>query len=520
MNTKMKITGLLMLIIAGYVDAAVPPAGPGERLGGGQPSSIAEIRKINYIRSKYESAWKTNSADDITWIAGNIRDILDNKIATLELFRDKLDAALTRATKDGNIEWVKAAKTLLIKYIFSETMEYDALIDAMEAPQKEAEKQAYEALRKKRRTEKKQNEAKVALKESFKKLLTRSTSEQEYATRLADVYSKLTGITTRDEQASYDLLKELTKRASNVQGFLEYLRDVIGKNDEIMKVVGNEVKMLVSTLLYRIAKSYQDISQEDAMEGFIKASIAKDFGAMINIYRDFLNKSNKKAAIEEAYRMLNNSIKINDTQAIVDLYKHFLKGSARQGDALVLIFDYFMARERIIKAQLAAGEEIVPNESLVRLSAVFAGTAYVPEILVALQSFTKAKAIMSFDLLDEYQAAQVNRDINALRQLRSALINAGITSDLIDAQIISMGGERQSIEEEELAEALALSIKQQAPEAARPNIQERWNAARWSNDLSSLTQLRDEAVRAHVIDPILEVPLDADLAQALIESIQ
>ncbi len=530
--------GLLIVITPGYVDAAVPPEGPRTGAGAGQPSQLTEIRKLRYLKTKYEEAWKTNTPADIEWIAKNMDELLTNNVTTKTLLRAKLTPALDKASENGDIKWIEAAGPLLKKYIFSDPAEYDALVNAMQAPQKAAEAQAIEAERKLKSTEKKRREIRAALKDGFENLLMKSKSEKEYAKYLADTYAEMTGLATPNEQANHKLLNQLVERAFNAQDFLAYLRDVIGSNEEILNIVGDEVKMLTSNLLYRIPRPYQDITQKEAAAAFVNASIKKDFGAMINIYRDLLNAENRAIAVNETYRMLESALKDHDTQAIVDLYEHFLKDSELKRKALQLLFSYFIDQVRPIEERLAKDEPIEPDESLIKLSAVFNDTAYVPEVLAALQRFTRANAIMSLDLLDEYQAAQVNHDVNALLQLRSRLIDAGISRDIINAQIISMGGqippeavgpshippvarpaEHRPIGREELSQALTRAMEQQAAESEQ-RIQERWNEARRKGDLGELVELRDEAVRAQVIDPVLKTPLDEDLAKAIIESIQ
>lgn len=532
MNAIIRMISLLLVLVAGYIDAAVPPVAGGEQLGkSGTASQLAEIRKVRYLKSMYEADW--NVPENITRIAKNVGEIFANNIATQQALRAKLEAALDRASHDGDVEWVKAAEPLLKKYYPSE---YDALVGALLAPQKETEAQALEAEKERVRIEKEKKDIQATLAESFKKILMKSKAEREYAQHLAFIYSKITGLTTSNERANLKLLESLVERSANVQDFLEVLRDVIGKNEEIMNVVGDEVKMIVSNLLYRIAKPHADITQEDAMVAFIHASVSKDFGAMINIYRDLLNAENKKVASLEAFRMLKDAVMHHDTQAIVDLYKHFLMNSNHQGAALGMIFEYFMEQVRTMEERLAQSELIEPNESLAKLSAVFADTVYMPEVLPALRTFTGAKTLMSLDLLDEYSAAQVNRDVEALLRLRTSLIEAGISGDLIDAQIISMGGQPpeavgpsavpvvqkpgKPIGAEELSQALARAMEQQQAGAAKQNIQERWNAARKTGNVGELIELREEAVKAHVVDPMLEMPLDADLARAILESFQ
>jgi hypothetical protein len=238
-----------------------------------------------------------------------------------------------------------------------------------------------------------------------------------------------------------------TKQAGKTQNLEELFKnlDQLTENQNIMAVIGKELQQLRGHMLYRVWAAPQEIASNKtlAMQAFREAMVRNDFNAIINLYRDAIQKTSLES---EVMNILSNrfiqAIEQNDTTTVVDLYLNFFKGHDQEEASLLLMNEY--AQNLFERRNL---------EALQKLRVCFEHTQYMDSLLGAITSLQIDIGIIpstishdapqqqthGYDLWNEWQTACINRNLERLLALREQAIQNGIVdADVADAIIESI----------------------------------------------------------------------------------
>lgn len=324
------------------------------------------------------------------------------------------------ACQQGNIDWLKSNRDLLLEKHIVGRDELDTLLETLQAPQKEA-----------REKERKQAEQRIIAEQTYTaRMKAAKTPQMALKEGIANLYELRAG---KKDIFYHKLIA--TAGTENLERFFNLINE-LQQNSAIMDKVGQELQQLHSHMLYRVWESAKDLTsnKDVAFKVFQNAIAYKDTSAMINIYRDFLKNSPFQGkALDAVYNnFFMPAIERNDTTALIDLYTNFFSNSDRQEAALLLLVEY--AQTRIQKGD---------RERLQMLLICFENTAYEEEMKKALQQLTgrisPRGSSPKSTLYNEWQAACTNRDLEKLLQLRDEAIRQGIVEqDMANAIIESL----------------------------------------------------------------------------------
>ncbi len=354
-------------------------------------------------------------------------------------YKAALSKDFQRASETGDIEWLKQNKTAVAQQGIELLEVINGLIEAFEEPLKaQAEKaqiiarEREEAAQFKRERERKEHQACIAYMKSTKSI-------QGMVERLAKLYNSLVG-----KDSNFDQLQKVTK-IQNLGELFAQLKELT-KNPSIIAAIGEEIQLLASYMQFGVWSSLQDLDKKphQAFEAFQEAAGKRDFTAMINLYRNFLqqNESLRKEVLSIVFDILMNATDKNDLQALIDSYLYFFKGSEQQETALMFLNEYAQ--------KLLAHRDL---ENLKKLLVVFENTEYERDINDAAVSLTleigqqlpeAAPATTGSQLprqvlYDEWMGARSQLNLERLFELRDEVVRQGIeTADMADAIIHSV----------------------------------------------------------------------------------
>lgn len=505
--------------------------------------------KTNELKVKFGSLDWTKS-NDIAWLDSNIESLIRLKIVNESEISKNLDSALAVHTAGDDasktISWFRLAKNLIIKYLWN-AQSYSEFLEMLTEDLKKAEE---------KRTKHTQD---------FKEILKKNKSEHQWVTFLKQLYVQLkpsqagesAEILLAREQA-LSLLDQLAKKSNNATNFHAYICSKIQGNPCIMDVIGIEIEILIGYLRYRIAEPIAKIGIQEAAAGALNALRRNDTAALNNLYRDIIQPWHEK--MRQAYSDLNNfseftkslnqdantpeklqeykrhdalsntfftqvlqafqqAIGRNDVAAIIDLY--FILIDSKQRDlALATILDYIDKTSKL---------PAFDHEKLVLLGVVFEGTYLAQEVLSLLQRFTQATTLLSRNLYEEYQIAQVNGDLPRFKKIRQDLVDAGFSAELIDLQIDSLQCFSTPVEDCACQSAIAAAgpsnatatsaFTQHKPEIIQ-DLSAEWNNARQARNVQVLNQLLKLLKEGAIIVDSELGPLDKELASAIVMQLE
>lgn len=286
----------------------------------------------------------------------------------------------------------------------------------------------------------------------FQELCRKQPSNEEaHAQFLKDSFKKFAtktfclGVASVDDAqpVGYDKLVTLSQKVDNAHEFFTYLRSPeIEGNSSIMNAIGDEIRILINFMLYRIPELDKNITKEIVVKSFMQALACHDTAAMSNmadtLFPIFKPAEDLNFVCKLQSALFDELVNKKDIPIFVEIYWIFNKFCAESKTKATLddqLMEYF---KNIIDAASQDNWRITP-EALVQLTTVFEGPDKASEALIQLQKvMPHATTLMSFDLYQKYQAAQVNRNPHTWSEIRNDLISCGLSARDIDAQIATL----------------------------------------------------------------------------------